>query len=63
MFKIPTEEAQRNEFGDLENMDMNKFWCQLPSGELVKCQYFTFNPLILGHVYFPAMEEAFPKAK
>jgi len=44
-------------------MDMNKFWCQLPSGELVKCQYFTFNPLILGHVYFPAMEESFPKVK
>jgi hypothetical protein len=63
MFKIPTEEPQRNEFGDLENMDMNKFWCQLPSGELVKCQYFTFNPLILGHVYFPAMEESFPKIK
>ncbi len=61
MFRIKTEEPQRNEFGDLVNMDMNKFWCQLPSGELVKCQYFVFNQLILGHVYFPAMEAAFPK--
>jgi hypothetical protein len=32
---------------------MNKFWCELPTGELVKCQYFVFNPLILGHIYFP----------
>jgi len=63
MFKIPVEEPQRNEFGDLENMDMNKFWCQLPSGEVVKCQYFTFNPLIMGHVYFPEMEIAFPTKK
>jgi len=20
---------------------------------LVKCQYFVFNPLLLGHIYFP----------
>jgi hypothetical protein len=38
-------------------------WCELPNGDLVKCQYFTFNPLILGHVYFPAMEVKFPKEK
>ncbi|MEY4289755.1 MAG: hypothetical protein RLZZ30_1843 [Bacteroidota bacterium] len=60
MFKIAVKEAQRNEFGEMENMDMNKFWCELPSGELVKCQYFVFNPLIMGHVYFPAMEAQFP---
>jgi hypothetical protein len=56
MFKIATKEAQRNEFGEMENMDMNKFWCQLPNGELVKCQYFVFNPLIMGYVFFPGME-------
>jgi hypothetical protein len=61
MFKIATKEAQRNEFGEMENLDMNKFWCQLPNGELVKCQYFVFNPLLMGHVFFPAMELAFPK--
>ena len=61
MFKIATKEAQRNEFGEMENMDMNKFWCQLPNGELVKCQYFVFNPLIMGHVFFPGMELNFPK--
>jgi hypothetical protein len=63
MFRIVTEEPQRNEFGESVNMDMNKLWCELPNGELVKCQYFTFNPLILGHVYFPAMEAKFPKEK
>jgi hypothetical protein len=42
-----------NEFGDIVNIDMNKFWCQLPNGQMVKCQYFVFNPLMLGHVYFP----------
>ena len=34
----------------------NNFWCILPNGQLVKCQYFVFNPLLLGHVYFPAMD-------
>jgi hypothetical protein len=61
MFKIASKEGQRNEFGQMENMDMNKFWCQLPSGEMVKCQYFVFNPLIMGHVFFPGMELIFPK--
>lgn len=60
MFRIKSQEEQRNEFGQLVNMDMNSFWCQLPDGELVKCQYHVFNPLILGHVYFPAMEALFP---
>lgn len=59
-FRIKSKEEQRNEFGQLVNMDMNSFWCQLPDGELVRCQYFVFNPLILGHVYFPAMEGQFP---
>jgi hypothetical protein len=61
MFKITTKVAQQNEFGELENMDMNKFWCELPNGDLVKCQYFVFNPLTMGHVFFPGMERIFPK--
>lgn len=36
-----------------ESPDRNRFWCELPSGELVKAQYFQFNPLFLGHIYFP----------
>ena len=60
MFRIASSTPQRNEFGETVDMDMNKFWCQLPNGSLVKCQYFTFNPLILGHVFFPAIEKKFP---
>jgi hypothetical protein len=63
MFRINSATPQRNEFGETVDMDMNKFWCQLPNGDLVKCQYFTFNPLILGHVFFPAMEKKFPKSE
>jgi hypothetical protein len=63
MFRISSTIPQRNEFGETVDMDMNKFWCELPNGDLVKCQYFTFNPLILGHVFFPAMETIFPKGE
>ena len=41
------------------NSDIDKFWCELPSGELVKCQYFVFNPLLLGHIYFPMDQSNF----
>lgn len=53
LFRIQSEFEQRNEFGITVNVDMNKFWCELPNGQLVKCQYFVFNPLLLGHIYFP----------
>ena len=56
LFRIKADEPQRNEFGELVNMDMNKFWCALPSGEIVKCQYHVFNPLLFGHIYFRALE-------
>ena len=35
------------------NSDQDRFWAELPSGQLVKCQYFVFNPLLLGHIFFP----------
>ena len=41
-----------NMYGETADYDVNRFWCLLPNGELVKCQYFVFNPLIMGHVYF-----------
>jgi hypothetical protein len=53
MFKIKTSEPQQNEFGIMEDADMDKFWCELPNGEVVKCQYFALNPILLGHIYFP----------
>lgn len=40
----------------LEDKDRDRFWCELPSGEIVKCQYYVFNPLLLGHIYFPMMD-------
>lgn len=63
MYRIASETPQRNEFGETVDVDMNKFWSELPNGDLVKCQYFTFNPLILGHVFFPAMEMKFPQSE
>ena len=41
-----------NDFGDSTTFDVNRFWCILPSGDLVKCQYFVFSPLMMGHIYF-----------
>jgi hypothetical protein len=63
MHRIRVSDPQENEFGELVNMDMNKFWCVLPSKEVVKCQYFVFNHLILGDVYFPSMDIAYPIRK
>jgi len=39
--------------GIYHNADRDKFWAELPSGKIVKCQYYVFNPLFLGHIYFP----------
>ncbi len=43
---------------EIINSDLDKFWCELPSGELVKCQYFVFNQLFFGHIYFPMMDQS-----
>ncbi len=53
MFRIKSPNQSVNEFGEIVDVDMDRFWCELPSGDVVKCQYFVFNPLILGHIYFP----------
>jgi len=53
LHRVRSGQQTTNEFGQPANYDMDYLWCFLPSGELVKCQYFVFNPLILGHVYFP----------
>ncbi|MEY4141958.1 MAG: hypothetical protein RL110_1330 [Bacteroidota bacterium] len=55
MFRIRSIEPQRNELGEMVNMDLNVFWAELPNRSLVKCQYFVFNPLLMGYVYFPAL--------
>jgi len=53
LFRIKGNNLQKNEFGDIVDVDMDRFWCELPSGEVVKCQYFVFNKLLMGHIYFP----------
>lgn len=53
MWYVPSSNPTTNEFGQVVNNDMDKFWCELPSGQLVKCQFFVFNPILLGHIYFP----------
>ena len=53
MHRIKSEVPQRNEVGEMVEMDMNLFWAELPNGELVKCQYFVFNAFLMGHIYFP----------
>ena len=35
------------------NSDQDRFWAELPNGQIVKCQYYVFNPLLLGHIFFP----------
>jgi hypothetical protein len=52
MYRIPETKKSVNDFGDSVTYNPDKFWCLLPSGEFVKCQYFVFNPLIMGHIYF-----------
>ena len=53
MFRIKsTGDAEVDDFGDKVSYDINRFWCELPDGQLVKCQYFVFNPLLMGHIYF-----------
>lgn len=58
MHRIKSTVPQRNEVGEMVEMDMNVFWAELPNGELVKCQYFVFNPLLMGHIYFPDIAQA-----
>ena len=53
LFPIKSNFEETTEFGDLVDIDQNKFWCELQSGQVVKCQFFVFNPLLLGHIYFP----------
>jgi hypothetical protein len=53
MFRIKNGVMLPNEFGEIIDNDQDRFWCELPNGSIVKCQYFVFNPLLYGNVYFP----------
>lgn len=53
MFRVKgSGEELGNDYGELVDYDINRFWLELPDGEVVKAQYFVFNPLIMGHLYF-----------
>lgn len=47
-----TGDEEIDDFGDKVKHDINRFWCELPNGNVVKCQYFVFNHIIMGHLYF-----------
>lgn len=53
LFRIISKGNEKAAAGEIVDPDLNHLWCELPNGKLVKCQYFVFNPLIMGHVYFP----------
>jgi hypothetical protein len=53
LFRVSSEGVSKDEFGKDVNYDTDEMWCLLPSGKLVKCQYYVMNPLLLGHIYFP----------
>lgn len=53
MFRIPSETPQINELGQPVVHEVDRFWAELPNGEITKCQYFVFDPITLGHLYFP----------
>tara|TARA_R110002072_G_scaffold192413_2_gene349443 strand:+ start:2726 stop:3778 length:1053 start_codon:yes stop_codon:yes gene_type:complete len=53
-FRIQLKEVKQDKsFVDYHDTDADHFWVELPSGQIVKCQYHVFNPLLLGHIYFP----------
>ncbi len=53
LFIIDSGDEIENEFGTLQQGDAGNFWCELPNKQLVKCQYFHFDNILRGHVYFP----------
>ena len=57
MYRIPFEKKTEDIFGDTVSYNQDRFWCLIPGGQLVKCQYFTFNPLLMGHLYFAVKPE------
>jgi hypothetical protein len=58
MFKIKAKEPQKNEFAEVMTADdMDNFWCEINGKDLVKCQFFVFNPILIGEAYFPELNK------
>ena len=45
-------EFDEDAYGEPVKWDQNAMWLELPSGELVRAQYFVFGPLIDGRLYW-----------
>lgn len=55
MYRMKSDDGEEKtgNFGEaLGKYDANHFWCVLPNGELVKCQYFVFDKITRGDIYF-----------
>ena len=52
-YRIKHKEYSQEGVMKIENIDEGNFWAELDNGQIVKCQYYVFNPLILGQIYFP----------
>ena len=54
MYRRKSDSGQEevNDLGEMADYDINRFWCVLPSGEVVKCQYFVFDKITRGDIYF-----------
>lgn len=52
-YRIVTHNPEAVGMMSVLDVNRDKFWCELPNGEIVKCQYFVFNPLFFGHLFFP----------
>lgn len=60
-YRLASGENLDTEFGEVINHDLNSFWCFLPDGTVVKCQYFVFDPLMRGDIYFPFDKSLYQK--
>ena len=52
-YRIKKKEVTQTGKVEYRDNDEDRFWGELDNGQIVKCQYYVFNPLLLGHIYFP----------
>jgi len=52
-YRIKKKKVTQSGQIEYRDNDEDRFWGELDNGQIVKCQYYVFNPLLLGHIYFP----------
>jgi len=55
--KSTLDGTRTDDTGKEADYDVNHLWCVLPNNELVQGQYYVFNPLIMGQIYFNYAQE------